>query len=171
MPTIFRCSSALSTWAAATGALLVGILSKNPQLRGVLYDLPAVVENAPTPPQKSVADRLEIIAGDFFEAIPAGADAYLLKGVIHDWNDESAVRILRNCRRAMRSDGRLVIVDTVVTERSDPAQAMMDVLMMVLTGGRERTDSEFRSLLDDAGFSLMKITPAVGASVLESRPT
>lgn len=151
------------------GTLLVGILSKNSHVRGVLYDLPAVVEGA-LAPQKSVADRLEIVAGDFFEAVPAGADAYILSGVIHDWNDESAVRILRNCRRAMRPDARLLIIDTVLTPSSDPARAMMDVLMMVLTGGRERTESEFRSLLHDAGFSLANVTPTMGASILESRP-
>jgi SAM-dependent methyltransferase len=152
------------------GALLIGILSANPRARGVLHDLPGVVEGAPAPPQKSVADRLEIVAGDFFEAVPAGADAYLLSGIIHDWNDESAVRILRNCRRAMRPDSRLLILDSVLTPSSDPGRAIMDLLMMVLTGGRERTESEFRSLLDAAGFSLVKVMPTMGASILESRP-
>jgi len=152
------------------GALLIGILSKNPRVRGVLYDLRAVVDNAPAPAEQSVADRLEIVAGNFFDAVPARADAYLLKGIIHDWNDESAVRILKNCRRAMRPDGRLLIFDTVLTPSSDPASAIMDVLMMILTGGRERTESEFRSLLDTAGFSLVNVTPTMGASILESRP-
>ncbi len=149
------------------GTLLTGILSRNPHVRGVLYDLAAVVEGAPPAP---VGNRLEVVAGDFFDGVPEGADAYLLKGVIHDWADESAVRILKNCRRAMRQDGCLLIVDTVLEPSSDPAQAMMDVLMMVLTGGRERTESEFRSLLHDAGFSLVKVMPTMAASILESRP-
>lgn len=152
------------------GALLVGILSANPRLRGVLHDLPGVVESAPARAEPSVADRLEVIAGDFFEGVPAGADGYLLSGVLHDWNDESAVRILRNVRRAMRPDGRLLVLDTVLTPSSDPAGAMMDLAMMVLTGGRERTESEFRSLLGDAGFSLVSVSPTMGASILESRP-
>jgi hypothetical protein len=150
------------------GALLVGILTANPRLRGVLYDLPGVVAGASVPP--TVADRLEIVAGDFFEVAPAGADAYVLKGIIHDWNDASGVAILKNCRRAIRPEGRLFILDNVLTPSSDPASALMDVLMMVLTGGRERTESEFRSLLREAGFSLENIIPTAGASILESRP-
>jgi SAM-dependent methyltransferase len=152
------------------GALLIGILSANLHLRGILHDLPGVVDGALAPPQKSIADRLEIVAGDFFDAVPAGANAYLLKGIVHDWNDELAVRILRNCRRAMRPDGRLLILESVLTPSSDPAGAMMDVLMMVLTGGRERTEPEFRSLLREGGFSLEKVIPTVGASILESHP-
>jgi O-methyltransferase domain/Dimerisation domain len=150
------------------GALLIGILSAHPRVRGVLHDLPGVVAGASIPP--ALADRLEIVAGDFFEAVPAGADAYVLKGIIHDWNDESGVKILKNCRRAIRPDGRLFILDTVLTPSSDPAGALMDVLMMVLTGGRERTESEFRSLLGEAGFSLEKVMPTAGTSILESRP-
>ena len=152
------------------GALLIAVLTTNPRVRGLLYDLPGVLDDAPIAAQKSVAERLEVTAGDFFDAIPTGADAYLLSGVIHDWNDESAIRILKNVRRAIRPDGRLLIVDTVLTPSSDPARAMMDVLMMTLTGGRERTESEFRSLLGDADFSLVNVSPTMGASVLESRP-
>lgn len=150
------------------GALLVGILTANSRLRGVLQDLPGVVAGASVP--STVADRLEIVAGDFFEAVPVGADAYILKGIIHDWNDASGVVILKNCRRAIRPDGRLLILDTVLTPSSDPASALMDVLMMVLTGGRERRESEFRSLLREAGFSLENVIPTAGASILESRP-
>jgi hypothetical protein len=152
------------------GALLTGILSANPDVRGVLYDLGGVVAGAVKPSQKSVADRLEVVAGDFFEGVPAGGDAYVLSGIVHDWNDESAIRILKNCRRAIRPDGRLLILDTVLTPSSDPARAMMDVLMMVLTGGQERTEPEFRSLLDTARFSLERVIPVMGPSILECRP-
>ena len=150
------------------GALLAGILTANPHVHGVLYDLPGVVAGASVAP--TVADRLEIVAGDFFETVPAGADAYLLKGVIHDWNDASAVTILKNCRRAIRPDGRLFVVETVLIPSSDPASALMDTLMMVLTGGRERTESEFRALFRDAGFSLLDVIPTDRHSILESRP-
>jgi SAM-dependent methyltransferase len=150
------------------GALLLAILTANPRVQGVLYDLAGVVAGASVP--STVADRLEIVAGDFFEGVPAGADAYLLKGIIHDWNDASAGAILRNCRRAIRPDGRLFIMDNVLIPSSDPASALMDLLMMVVTGGRERTESEFRSLLREAGFSLVKVIPTAGHSILESRP-
>ena len=152
------------------GALITAILSANPHLRGVLYDLPGVVAGAAAPREGATADRCEIVGGDFFESVPAGADAYLLKGIIHDWNDEAAAKILANCRRAIRSNGTLLILDTVLTPSSDPAQAVMDLLMMVLTGGRERTESEFRSLLEQANFSLTQVISTGGESIIEARP-
>ena len=117
-----------------------------------------------------MVDRCEIVGGDFFDSVPAGGDAYLLSGVIHDWNDESAVKILKNCRRAIPSNGTLLLVETVLIPSSDPARALMDLLMMVLTGGRERTESEFRSLLQETGFSLTRVIPSPGASIIEAHP-
>jgi hypothetical protein len=152
------------------GALLAAILDANPQTRGVLQDLPPVVAGASSLRRESIADRCEIVAGDFFEGVPDGGDAYLLKGIIHDWNDEAAVAILRNCRRAIRPNGTLLILDTVVIGSDDPGGALMDLLMMVLTSGRERTEPEFRSLLQEAGFSLTRVISTGGHSILESRP-
>jgi len=152
------------------GALLTSILAAHPTVRGVLYDLPPVVAGAAPPAERSIADRLEIVGGDFFQSVPAGADAYLLSAVIHDWDDELALRILRNCRRAINAGGRLIICDAVLTAGSDPARAMMDLLMMLLTGGRERTEEEFRTLVRGAGFELIAVRPTIGASILESRP-
>jgi hypothetical protein len=152
------------------GALIVGILRANPHLRGVLHDLPGVVAGAAAPREGAMAERCEIIGGDFFESVPAGADAYLLSGIIHDWNDEAAVKILASCRRAIRSNGTLLLVDTVLVPSSDPARALMDLLMMVLTGGRERTESELRSLLQEANFSLTRVISTGGASIIEARP-
>lgn len=152
------------------GTLLLAILAANPRVRGALQDLPEVVSGVPPAQMESVRDRLEIVAGDFFESVHPGADGYVLKGIVHDWNDESAVRILKNCRRAIRPDGRLLLLEMVLTGNDDPGNALMDLLMMVLTGGRERTEAEFRSLLHEAGFSLERIIPAGGASILESRP-
>lgn len=152
------------------GALITAILSANPHLRGVLYDLPGVVDGAAAPRGGALADRCEIVGGDFFESVPAGADAYLLKGIIHDWNDEAALTILANCRRAIRPNGTLLLFDTVLTPSSDPGQALMDVLMMVLTGGRERTESEFRSLLQQANFSLTQVISTGGEAIIEARP-
>jgi len=152
------------------GRLLAGILVANPRLCGVLYDLPAVVAGASALRQEPIRQRCEIIGGDFFQGVPAGADAYMLKGIIHDWNDEAALKILKNCRRAIHPDGRLLVVDAVLTRSTDPTKVLMDMLMMVLTSGRERTESEFRSLLQEAGFSMVQVIREAGASIIESRP-
>ena len=152
------------------GRLLAGILLANPRLRAVLYDLPAVVTGASALRQQPINQRCEIIGGDFFKEVPAGADAYILKGIIHDWSDEAALKILKNCRRAIRPDGTLLLVETVLTPSTDPGGALMDMLMMVLTSGRERTETEFRALVQEAGFSMVQVIRAPGVSILESRP-
>jgi hypothetical protein len=152
------------------GLLLAGILSANSRLHGVLYDLPSVVAGASVLRQEPMSQRCEIIGGDFFKEVPAGADAYILKGIIHDWNDQAALKILKNCRRAIQPQGTLLLVETVLTESSDPAAALMDMLMMVLTSGRERNESEFRALLEEAGFSMMQVIRRAGVSIIESRP-
>lgn len=152
------------------GLLLAAILSANPRLRGVLHDLPTVVVGASALRQEPISQRCEIIGGDFFKGVPTGADAYVLKGIIHDWNDEAALKILKNCRRAIRSDGTLLIVEAVLTRSTASTSALMDMLMMVLTSGRERTESEFRSLVQEAGFSMVQVIRAAGVSIVESRP-
>jgi len=111
-----------------------------------------------------LADRCEVVAGDFFEAVPAGADAYIVKGVIHDWDDARSAVILRNCRRAMSPHGKLLLVEGVLPDRitASPMSfiaAGSDVNMLVNAGGRERTETEFRALLDAAGFRLTRIVP------------
>jgi hypothetical protein len=152
------------------GLLLAKILSANPHLRGVLHDLPSVVVGARVLRQKPISQRCEIIGGDFFKGVPGGADAYILKGIIHDWNDEAALKILRNCRRAILPDGTLLLVEAVLTRFAESTTALMDMLMMVLTSGRERTESEFRSLLQEAGFSMLQVIRAAGVTIIESRP-
>jgi len=152
------------------GLLLARVLSANPRLRGVLHDLPSVVAGASALRHVAISQRCEIIGGDFFEGVPTGADAYMLKGVIHDWNDEAALKILKNCRRAIRPDGTLLLIEAVVTPSADPRTALMDMLMMVLTSGRERTESEFRSLLREAGFSMVQVIRNAGVSIIEGRP-
>jgi hypothetical protein len=152
------------------GLLLSGILSANPRLRGVLHDLPAVVVGASALRQEPISQRCEIIGGDFFKGVPAGADAYMLKGIIHDWNDEAALKILKNCRRAIHPHGTLLLLEAVLTPSTDAASALMDMLMMVLTSGRERTESEFRSLVQGAGFSMVQVIRTTGVSIMESRP-
>jgi hypothetical protein len=147
------------------GALLAGILTANPTLTGVIFDLPNVVARAAEWIRElGLGGRCEIVGGDFFKKVPAGGDAYLLKHVIHDWNDDRATDILRSCRRAMRAEAKLLIVEGVYPPRIDQSDesrgaAANDVNMLVCTGGRQRSQAEFRSLLDAAGFRLTRIVP------------
>jgi len=154
------------------GALLHGILSANPKAQGVLYDLPGVVAGAAALRSEPIAARCEVRGGDFFEAIPEGGDAYILKGIIHDWNDDDALKILKNCRRAIKRDGKLLLIETVLEQSSLPnAGNFMDVLMLTLVGGRERNQSDFRALLREAEFSLTRVVSTAGpASIIESQP-
>lgn len=154
------------------GALLRTILSSNPKLHGVLYDLQTVVAGATDLRTGDIAARCKIVEGDFFKAVPEGGDAYILKSIIHDWSDEEALGILRNCRHAIRQDGRLLLVEHVLKTPSnepDPS-GLMDLMMMVLLSGRERTESHFRTLLQKAGFSLIRVIPTPTTSIIENRP-
>jgi len=152
------------------GILLTTILKANPALHGILFDLPHVAESARSQIEASgVADRCEVLGGDFFTQAPAGADAYIIKSVIHDWNDEQSLVILRNCHRAMPPEGKLLLVEVILPERVEPSpfnQIIVgsDVNMLVNIGGRERTDAEFGALLDSAGFKLTRIIPTQALS-------
>jgi SAM-dependent methyltransferase len=158
-----------------SGALLAGILNCHPRLQGTLFDLPEVVDRArPRLRELGVADRCEAVAGDFFSHVPEGADVYLLKHVIHDWNDDQATAILQTCRRAMSPPGRLLIIEGVYPPRIDLSEASRgaaanDVNMLVCTGGRQRSGAEFRRLYEAAGFSLSRIiaTDLPYASIIE----
>ncbi|MFZ0962981.1 MAG: methyltransferase [Terriglobia bacterium] len=150
------------------GALLRDILLATPRLRGVLFDLPQVVSRAPEVLTGDIAARCQIVGGDFFHFVPEGADAYLLKGVIHDWPDEDAARILRNTRHAIRPGGTLLLVEGVVDSNARPVGLM--ALLMLVFGGRERTEGDFRSLLAASGFALTRIIPTEASSLLECRP-
>jgi len=155
------------------GGLLYGILSASPRSRGVLADQPSVVAGAVTLHAGPIAQRCDLAGVDFFEEVPAGADAYVAKSVIHDWSDEDAVRILKTCRRAIRDDGRMLLIERMVkpSNEYDPAK-FVDMAMLVLTpGGRERSEADFRALLDEAGFSVTRVIPTGGTlSIIESRP-
>lgn len=138
------------------GALLAAILAAHPAARGVLYDRPGVVAGAAEVLRGAgVADRCDAVSGDFFEAVPGGGDAYLLKAVLHDWDDAEAGAILRNCRRAVGPGGKLLVLERVVAPpNEDPEAKFFDLFMMAVTGGRERTRDEFAALLAGAGFRL-----------------
>lgn len=146
------------------GALLRDILSATPGTHGVLFDLPQVVSSASAVLTSDVGARCQVVGGDFFNSVPEGGDAYLLKGVIHDWPDRDAIKILRNTHHAMGPGGTLLLVENVI-DAHRPA-GMIELLMLVI-GGRERTEADFRSLLAAAGFAINRIVPAEGTSVIE----
>ena len=142
----------------------------NAELRGVIFDLPTVVPHARAEIERAgLQDRLSAVAGDFFEAVPE-ADLYLLRYILHDWDDESCIRILRNLRRALRAGGRVLILETVIGDIGEsPAPPSMDINMMVVLGGRERRVPEFEVLLGVAGFRLVKSTPLnVPVTIIEA---
>ena len=144
--------------------LITSILAAHPDLRGVVVDLPYVVPSAEAKIKAaSMTDRCEVVAGDFFESVPTGADCYILANVIHDWNDERAITILRNCRRAMGGGGKILVVERMIF--ADPVQSIptliSDINMLVLTGGLERTRDEYARLFDDADLRLTRVVPVL----------
>lgn len=157
------------------GTLLAAILREHGGLRGLLFDLPAGLAAA-AGTLGDAAGRVEIVPGDFFDSVPGGADAYVLKSVLHDWNDEKAAAILRNVRRAMRPDARLLILEQVMPEIVTPEAAGIvrnDLNMLVATGGCERTEAGFRDLLAAAGFTGVSFTgplPPSAYCVIEAGP-
>jgi hypothetical protein len=146
------------------GSLLRAILTANPRLRGILVDLPNVAEQALQYVRNGgLAERCDVLAGNFFETVPAGGDAYILKSVIHDWDDSQSMVILANIAQAINPKGRLLLIEMVVPDRMDQPWSQMvagsDLNMLVNTGGRERSETEFQSLLRSAGFELTRIIP------------
>ena len=158
--------------AGGHGFLLATVLRGHKTMRGVLFDLPHVVAGAATTfTRAGVADRVRIESGDFFKELPQGADAIMMKYIIHDWDDDSAARILRTCHRALGPRGKLLIVDTVVPPGNQPHYSkLLDLNMLVLTPrGRERTRKEFAALLSGAGFRMSRIVPTASAlSIVEA---
>jgi len=145
------------------GSLLASILRRFPEMKGVVYDRAEVVANARKDVhvrEKGIAERVELVAGNFFESVPAGADAYIMKYILHDWSDAQCRTILSNCRKAMAKGGKVLVVDNVIPEGNEPHWGkMLDMNMLVLTPGRERTEAEFRDLFASAGLKLARIVP------------
>jgi len=157
----------------AHGVLLTAVLRANPAARGILFDLPHVVRDAPALiQQRGLADRIRINAGNFFESVPAGADAYVLSHIIHDWHPEQCLIILGHCRRAIHSGGRLLLVEMVLPDSVAPHPCkMLDMVMLTATGGEERTASQYRALLDQAGFEMTRVVPTASlATIVEAVP-
>jgi hypothetical protein len=145
----------------AHGDLLLTILHANPQARGTVFDLPHVAEAARQAINaQGYHERCEALGGDFFQSVPPGGDLYVLKFILHDWQDTEAVRILCNCRTAIAPDGKLLVVEMLIPDDNHPSPAqLIDLNMLVMTGGQERTASEYSALLAQAGFRLTRIIP------------
>ena len=151
----------LTDVGGGTGALMAEILIANPPMTGCVADLPSVVrDTAKQLRSRGLEDRCNAVACDFFREIPAGSDAYLLSHVLHDWPDDRCRTILENCRKAMTPSSKLLIVEMVVLSGNEPSIAkLLDLEMMVMTGGCERTEAEFKWLLESSGFKLSRIIP------------
>lgn len=153
------------------GSVMAMLLEANPKQRGMVFDLPVVIDDARTFWKDSpLAARCSFVAGSFLEAVPSGADVYMLKNIVHDWNDTNAQRILENCRAAMSDTARLVLLETPLMEDSPAFSFLLDINMMVLFGGRERTPAEYGALLDASGFEVTQVVPTGGLlTVIEAR--
>ena len=156
-----------------SGNLLGTILTIDPRLHGVLFERPQVVPDAERNLEAAgVADRCEVVGGDFLESVPEGGDVYIVSHCIHNWDEPSCVRILANCRRAMPPGGRLLIVEAVVGTGDEPDPAkILDLQMLLVPGGQERSEDEYRVLLEKAGFRLTRVVPTrTSASIIEAIP-
>jgi hypothetical protein len=151
------------------GQFMQALLNAHPHLSGTLFELPEIVEKIKQSPQSN--DKFKLQSGDFFASVPEGGDAYLLKSVLHDWDDEKAEQLLKNCHQAMGSNSRLLIVEVVLQPKDKSIYAnCMDVLMLTITGGKERDLSSFKKMLTNAGFVLENIYPTTTEfSILEAR--
>jgi ubiquinone/menaquinone biosynthesis C-methylase UbiE len=155
------------------GTTLCQILRRYASLHGALFDLPGVIQRASQVVDRfELSDRIHLIAGDFFQSVPNGADAYLLRHIIHEWDDDKAIRILNNVHRAIDQNGRLLVVESAIPAGNEPFFGkLLDLNMLVIRGSRERTEDEFRHLFGRAGFRLARIVPTgAEVSVLEGIP-
>lgn len=154
------------------GGFLAEVLTANPLARGVLYDLPAVVADPRLLTEAGVSERAEAVGGDFFEFLPPGGDVYVFKRVLHDWDDETCVELLQSCRRVIPDGGRVLIIDAVIAPGNAPhAAKIVDLVMLNIVRGRERTAAEFGQLLTAAGFRLNQVIPTPSMlSIVEGRP-
>jgi len=163
----------LADIGGGNGSLLSAVLSRNPHMKGILFDLGHVVGRANENLKAAgLAARCSVIEGSFFESIPAGADAYLFRHIIHDWTDKQCIQILGHCRKVIPANGKLLIADCVVPAGNAPCLSKnMDMTMLTFPGGQERTAVQFRSLLQEASFELKSITPtSTMISVVEGQP-
>ena len=151
----------LADVGGGNGSVITAILRRYPAMRGILFDRPGVLERARADiAAAGLENRCQVVAGNFFDAVPSGADAYLMRHIIHDWDDGKSLTILRNCRSALGQGGKLLIVEGVVPPGNEPSVSkFFDLAMLVLPGGMERTEQEYRQLFEAAGFRITRIMP------------
>jgi hypothetical protein len=162
----------LADIGGGNGSVLTAVLQKHSDVRGILFDLPEVAERGGAIVEAAgLTERCPVVGGDFFASIPAGADACLLRHIIHDWNDDEAVTILRNVHRGLGRGGRLLVVEHVLPPGNEPSIGkLLDLAMLLVPGGQERTAEEYHRLLTAAGFRLTRIVPTnAEVSVIEGR--
>jgi ubiquinone/menaquinone biosynthesis C-methylase UbiE len=167
----FSASGKVVDVGGGQGTLLGAILRVYREMHAILFDAPAVVEGANRRLESMrLAERCEVVGGDFFERVPEGGDTYLLSSVLHDWDDERSLLILRNCRRAMKPNGKLLVIECVIPHSSEPCfSKLLDLQMLVVTGGRERTEEQFKTLLSATGFEMKGIiSTAVPECIIEA---
>jgi len=155
--------------AGGHGLLLATILGRNPKVKGVLYEIPQVIEGAKTGPLAPFMDRCELVSGNMFESVPPSADAYIMKHIIHDWPDELCLKILKGCRAGVNKGGKLLVVDDVIPPGNDfhPGK-FLDLEMLIFPGGHERTEQQFRDLFAAAGWKLTRVIGTQsGISIVE----
>ncbi|QDU07466.1 methyltransferase [Gimesia aquarii] len=151
----------LADIGGGNGSNLIGLLQHYPEMKGILFDLPHVIERSQTNLENAgLGNRCESIGGSFFDSIPLTADAYLMRHIIHDWDDEKSLTILRNCHAVMSENSKLLIIESVIPPGNEPfAGKFLDLVMMLIPGGKERTESEYQTLYNQAGFELTRIVP------------
>ncbi|MDJ0618181.1 MAG: methyltransferase [Calothrix sp. MO_192.B10] len=147
--------------AGGHGTLISSILKANPAMSGILFDIPEVIEGSKQSIKAAgLENRCELVAGDFFKSVPSGGDAYILSTVIHDWNDENSIAILKNCHEAMVENGKLLIVEMVIPSNNEPFFGkILDLTMLAIHGGLERTKAQYQDLFAAAGFKLTNVFP------------
>jgi SAM-dependent methyltransferase len=171
----FTAAKTIVDIAGGNGTLLSKILAATPTARGILFDASHVVEAArDNLRERGVLDRCAVVGGNFFESVPSGGDVYILSRILHNWRDEDCLVLLRNCREAMPPEATLVILEYVIPDEGDPYPALaLDVNMMTVIGGRERSWAEFRTLLGKGGFEALHRRPlqSSGVTLLTARPS
>ena len=160
----FSSMSVVADLGGGNGSQIINLLNRYPNLKGILFDLPHVIERAKKQIESAgLTDRCELVAGDFFDAVPDGADAYMMRHIIHDWDDEKSLTILNNCHRTMSRSAKLLVVESVIPAGNESfGGKFLDLVMLLIPGGKERTEDEYRELFGAAQFDLSRVVPTSG---------
>lgn len=161
----------LADIGGGNGSQITAVLQRHTAMKGILFDLPHVIQRAKERIETAgIANRCQLFGGSFFDSVPAGADAYLLRHIIHDWDDEKSLTILRNCHQAMSPAGKLLVIESVIPPGNEPfGGKFLDLVMLLIPGGKERTEDEYRTLFGKSGFELTRVVPTgTEVSIIEA---